>query len=151
MVMSFLEYLAADLVDYVVVQTSALDTGPIRSALLYEGQWRPSGVANWMIRVDAENPSIRGQRHVHIAQTKHVSAKNMQASWNQDGTRHDRKSFNTNVGSQTGVQLLARKALGMADDAILESMPQTGVMLLESERHALNSLFPERTVFLRTI
>lgn len=102
------------------------------AGLLNEGRWVESGKADWMLRVDAANPAIPLQRHVHIARAKHVSAKGEQASWNEDGTRHDKGSFNTSVGSQKVVKDLARSALGLSAGAILEQRVPPQNILVES-------------------
>jgi len=75
-----------------------------------------------MYRVDPEDPRIPLQRHIHIAQKKHISAKNMQASWNADGTRHDKGSFNASVGSTERVRDIARSVLGVPPNIVLESI-----------------------------
>ncbi|WP_196140157.1 DUF6367 family protein [Aliikangiella sp. G2MR2-5] len=119
------------LVEYVIVQ---LPTELIsEEGLLNEGRWVPSGHKNFMMRIDPEDPSIPLQRHVHIAQAKHVRSKNMQASWNADGSIHDRKSFNRQVATQNTVQDIARQALNLAADFPLEeSAPPQDGMLIES-------------------
>lgn len=86
-----------------------------------ESIWIDSGYKDWKYRVDPEDPSIPLQRHIHIAKGKHASAKNMQASWNSDGTRHDRKSFNTKVGNVDKVREIARSVLKIAPEIVLES------------------------------
>ena len=91
-----------------------------KQAILNEGKWVDSGEKDWMLRVDPENPAIHLQRHVHIARKKHTAAKSQQVSWNQDGTRHDRGSFNTKVGSTKTVQDIARSALGLDSSVVLE-------------------------------
>ena len=68
----------------------------------------------WSYRVDAADPKIPQQRHVHIAQRKHTSSKNQQVSWNVDGTRHDKKSFNDDVGKTKKVREIAKKVLGLS-------------------------------------
>lgn len=85
-----------------------------------ESIWMDSGYKDWKYRVDPEDPSIPLKRHIHIAKDKHTSAKNMQASWNSDGTRHDRKSFNTNVGNVDRVREIARSVLKIAPNIALE-------------------------------
>lgn len=101
-------FLAEDGVDYFIIEVSS----DLLSAelLINEGNWVDSGKKGYMYRIDAENPSIKQQRHVHIAKSKHISNKNMQVSWNQDGSKHDKKSFNSNVASLNIVQLIARDA-----------------------------------------
>lgn len=87
-----------------------------------ESIWMPSGNKDWMYRVDPEDPKIPLQRHIHIAKNKHTSAKNMQASWNADGTRHDKSSFNASVGSTERVRDIARSVLGIPPNIVLESI-----------------------------
>lgn len=61
------------------------------------------------------------QRHVHIAQKKHTSSKTKQVSWNVDGTRHDKKSFNDDVGKTKKVREIAKEVLGLSASVSLES------------------------------
>lgn len=86
-----------------------------------ESIWMDSGYKDWKYRVDPEDPNIPLQRHIHIAKSKHTSSKNMQASWNSDGTRHDRKSFNTKVGDVGRVREIARSVLKIAPNLTLEN------------------------------
>jgi hypothetical protein len=139
--MSFKEFYYLGNVDQVVVRIPFSDVP--EKAILNEGRWVESGKKDWMIRVDAEDPSIPLQRHVHIAREKHMSAKNQQASWNQDRSRHDKGSFNADVGSLAVVQDLARAALGLDPTAILEHIVSPGNVLLES-----TGLSISRTVYL---
>lgn len=139
---SFKEFIIKD-VDQVVVLVSTQVVPD--AAMLNEGRWTPSGKKDWMIRVDAADPKIRTQRHVHIAREKHVAAKNMQASWNEDKTRHDKGSFNTDVGSLNVVQSLAKDALGLPDGAVLEHVEDARAVLLESadQEEALTIVYLE--------
>ena len=89
--------------------------------LALESVWLDSGYKDWKYRVDHEDPKIPQQRHIHIAKSKHTSAKNMQASWNLDGTRHDRKSFNTKVGNVDRVREIVRSVLKIAPEIALEN------------------------------
>ena len=86
-----------------------------------ESRWEHSGHKDWMYRVDPENPSIPLKRHIHIARSKHTSSKGMQASWNDDGSRHDRGSFNTSVGDTARVREIARSVLSLPPNVTLES------------------------------
>jgi hypothetical protein len=130
--MSFLEYYYLRHIDKVVVCAS--DSEIPESALLNEGRWIESGKKDWMVRVDPPDPTIPLQRHVHIARSKHTSSKNMQASWNEDKTRHDKGTFNDSVGSLRVVQDLAKDALNLPSDAILEHVENPRRMLTESRR-----------------
>jgi hypothetical protein len=125
--LSFKEFL----VEYVIVQTP-VNLIP-REGLINEGRWVPSGHKDYMMRVDAENPAIPLQRHVHIAQAKHVSAKTQQVAWNTDGSIHDRKSFNHQIATNAAVQDIARSALKMTPETKLEETKNShGKLLIES-------------------
>ena len=76
---------------------------------------------------------------------KHQASKNQQASWNADQSRHDRGTFSTKVGSQSVAQAIARKALGLGPDVVLEDLEadcKTGLqtkLLMESARPSLDT------------
>ena len=106
---SFSEFLALNDLDQIVVLLP--EKGIPQAAMLNERRCIGSGKKDWMVRVDPADPAIPLQRHVHIARSKHTSAKNQQASWNEDRTRHDKGSFNASAGSLKVVQDLARDAL----------------------------------------
>jgi len=94
-----------------------------------------------MIRVDPMRPETKEQRHVHIAREKHTSAKNQQVAWNQDGSRHDRKSFNAGLGQQDAVRNIAAQALNISRE-LLETLGSgtfgAGGLLLEgAEPHVI--------------
>ena len=103
-----------------------------QAALLAEGRWVLSGKQDWMVRVDPADPATPTQRHVHIARAKHTTAKNQQASWNEDRTRHDRISFNVSVGALSVVQNLAKAALGLPSEVVLEHVSLARQGLAES-------------------
>nr|CAF05642.1 hypothetical protein [Archangium disciforme] len=88
--------------------------------LLNEGEWRPSHISGIWYRVDPERPAQKQQRHVHVAAKKHIKIPTKQASWNRDTTRHDRKTFNAKLGSQGSYQDVAKTALGLPPEAVLE-------------------------------
>lgn len=115
---SFSQFLEEDGIDYFVLEVPQ-ELVP-KSVLINEGHWVSSGKKDWMQRVDAESPAMNQQRHVHVARAKHVGSKNMQASWNIDGTKHDKMSFNSKISSIGVVQDIARQALGLHGDFKLE-------------------------------
>lgn len=90
-------------------------------SIVLESIWQQSTKSGWVYRVDPEDPALPQQRHVHIAKEKHKNAKNMQASWNENGTRHDKKSFNDSVGKTKFVRQLARDVLNIPSTVCLES------------------------------
>lgn len=92
-----------------------------RSNLAQESVWMDSNCNDWKYRIDPENPNIPQQRHIHIAKSKHTNAKNMQASWNSDGTRDDRRSFNTKIGNFDRVREIARNVLNIKMEITLEN------------------------------
>lgn len=104
-----------------------------QSGQLNEGRWEPSGEKGYMQRVD--QPHFDWQLlHVHIARDKHVNTKNKQVSWNNDGTRHDKKSFNDNFVGMETAKRIARNALDLPDNIQLESIdiPDKSQLILES-------------------
>lgn len=64
-------------------------------------------------------------RHVHIAHKKHLSSANKQVSWNDDGTRHDRGRFDDGFKGIEKAKAVARIALNIADDIVLESFNES--------------------------
>jgi uncharacterized protein (DUF1800 family) len=127
--LSFREFLAEP--EYVIVQLPAELLS--EAALLNEGKWMPSGRSGWMQRLDAANPAIPTQRHVHVAREKHTSSKTQQAAWNADGTRHDKKIFNDKVGALDAARTIARTALNLGDDVMLEQLKKAPRLLLLTE------------------
>lgn len=124
MAMPFKEFLA-DQIDEVIVDVP--EELLLGLSLVMEGRWIDAPRPGWSYRVDPENTSTLTQRHVHIAKSKHVSAKDMQASWNQDGTRHDKSTFNKSVGDKQFVRQLARDVPRFPDSVMLESYGSTSI------------------------
>ena len=96
---------------------------------LDESRWTPSCVRGLYQRIDPARPEMRQRRHVHIADKKHLGSAHQQASWNDDGSRHDRHSFNAKFGSRASVRDVARVALGLPDDMILEHLTKVASLL----------------------
>lgn len=96
-----------------------------------ESQWQHAGHKNWVYRLDPPNPKIPLMRHLHITKVKHQAAKNMQASWNENGTRHDRQTFNSKVGDQKFVRELAKKILKLSPDISLEDNSTSSNIAIE--------------------
>lgn len=103
-----------------------------QSGIALESYWQQDS-SGWSYRVDPENPNIPLQRHVHIAKTKHTQSKDLQVSWNVDGSRHDKKSFNASLGSQRFPQELARRVLNLADSVVLEDFGSQEIRILSDE------------------
>jgi hypothetical protein len=101
--------------------------------LLTEGQWVPSDVKDYWKRLDTPKFDFE-QLHVHIARQKHINTKSKQVAWNQDTTRHDKKSFNNNFNGMETAKKIARDALCLPPDTVLEKINNngTGNLLLES-------------------
>jgi hypothetical protein len=100
---------------------------------LYEGRWEDSGRKDYWLRLDLPRNDFE-QLHAHIAHKKNINTKSKQVSWNQDGTRHDKKSFNNSFNGMETAKTIARDALGLPPDAVLEFVDNkdTGELLLES-------------------
>jgi hypothetical protein len=88
--------------------------------LLTEGIWRDAHLSGWKYRTDPARPQMNQQAHVHVSLNKHTSAPNKQASWNADGSRHDRKNFHDKTGATHAAQDIARQALMLPPEFILE-------------------------------
>ena len=85
---SFKEFRSEEGIDYFILQVSQeLIPGNV---LINEGRWVSSRKKDWMLRVDAEDPALKQQRHVHVARAKHLNAKNMQVSWNDEESATER-------------------------------------------------------------
>ncbi len=80
-----------------------------------ESRWQQSFKNGWSYRIDPRNDGTSTKRHVHIARTKHISSKTNQVSWNDDGTRHDKKNFNSKLSRSRVAQKIARTALNLDD------------------------------------
>ncbi len=100
---------------------------------LAEGIWTSSGEKDYWQRLDKPKFDFE-QLHVHIARQKHINTKSKQVAWNVDGTKHDKKTFNQNFNGMEKAKQIARKALGLKSDAVLEFIEHQGVgqLLLES-------------------
>lgn len=94
-------------------------------SLALESYWKPSGHKDYMMRIDPYDPNIPQQRHVHIARKKHTSSKSKQISWNADGSRHDKSSFD-DKSATNAVRDIARKALKLDTTVTLESINEEG-------------------------
>ena len=127
--------------DYILVKISKYDFEKLGLDILEEGKWGQSNKKGWSQRVDPERPEINLQRHVHIARTKHTSSKNQQVAWNQDGTRHDQKTSNTNLSGINTAKKIARDALGIKKDIIIEHLSDAGrlIFLTESSNDVVSS------------
>ncbi|AME26335.1 DUF6367 family protein [Burkholderia sp. PAMC 26561] len=102
-------------------------------SVVLESIWQPSARSGWSYRIDPEDPNLPLQRHIHIAKDKHTSSKKMQASWNVDGSRHDRKTFNVSIGSQNFVRDLARSALKLRPSIVLEHLADPSKSIVDRD------------------
>ena len=75
-------------------------------------------------RVDPENMGARTKRHIHIWKGR---KKDKGVSWNEDGTRHDKHSFNTNLQGFEHARDLAKR--------ILTPKPGTIFDLITNRKH----------------
>ncbi|WPN56360.1 DUF6367 family protein [Pseudomonas sp. P9_31] len=89
-------------------------------AISLEGNWKEIDNV-WSARLDAADPKNKAKCHVHIAKTKHRSSKMKQVAWNDDGSRHDKKTFDVKLGQSRKVRAIARDVLGLGDTISLES------------------------------
>ena len=116
----FKDYLDKIGIDYFIIEMPK--NLIFKEALVNESQWVETGRKNWMVRVDAEIPELKQMQHVHIARTQYIKSKNKQVAWNKDGTKHDKKSFNSKIGSIKLVQKIARDVLALDQNIKLEKI-----------------------------
>jgi len=127
--LSFKEFIEDEGLDYFILLLEQEQVSEL--ALINEGKWVQTDKKDWMQRVDAENPSIKQQRHVHVARAKHINTKSQQVAWNKDGTKHDSKSFNSKIGSLNIVQSVAKQALKLPASTKLEEATKTDGLLVK--------------------
>lgn len=123
----------SDDIVHLIVEISARRFRSLGLQRLDESRWVPSEHRGYCLRVDPARPEMHQRRHVHIARDKHTAAKHKQVAWNDDGTRHDQKSFNTAFQSMATAKDIARKALRTGDDVIFESVSPADHILLVTE------------------
>ena len=135
---SFLEELNFD---YIFLEIAKDRFDQLNLDTLEEGKWMPSKKKGWSQRIDPENPQMRIQRHVHIARDKYITTKQPQVARNQNGSWHDRKSFNPNLSGIETAKDIARNALGLPSDIALEGFSKAKhlIYLLESTSHVERS------------
>lgn len=121
---NFKEFYDEQNIDYFIIEVPQEFIDNCTIDLIIEGVWKKSNNKDWMFRIDPENTNTTTQRHIHIARNKHINSKNNQVSWNKDGTRHDKKSFNKGMGNIKTVQNIAKQALGLSKDFILENVEE---------------------------
>ena len=130
-------------IDYLMLELTEEVSSLPRLKSLTEGRWEPAGYKDFMIRVDPMRPETKEQRHVHIARQKHTSAKNQQVAWNEDGSRHDKKSFNASLGQQDAVRNIAAQVLSIRQE-LLETL---GTAVFRGSGLLLESQMPQVTVW----
>jgi len=104
---------------YLIVEVDAESLGKMR---LEEAVWKRSQYPDYFYRVDPARPEMRQQRHVHIAHKKHLNSATQQVSWNSDQTRHDQHTFADHFKGIEKAKKIAKNALKLGDDAVLESV-----------------------------
>lgn len=131
--LSLQDYLEEDSINYIVIELSDIVFKKCRLDILEEGIWVNSNKKGWSQRIDPAQSQMNIQRHVHVARDKYINTKSKQVTWNQDCTRHDRKSFNANLSGIETAKQIARDALGLNQNAILEQMGKANQLMLLTE------------------
>jgi hypothetical protein len=111
----------ADILPPCIVELTEQRFRALGLAAIEESRWTPSNHPDYFLRVDPQRPEIKQRRHVHIAHKKHLTAKGKQVAWNDDATRHDKKSFDSNFKGMVAAHDIAKQALGLPPSAQLES------------------------------
>lgn len=107
--------------DYLLVEIHEDALRQFAPELLPEQRgWRNASKKGWSMRVDPARPEMIQMRHVHVARSEHVRAKGQQVAWNDNGTRHDRRTFNSNIEGLRTAERIAREVLNLPDSVILE-------------------------------
>jgi len=146
---SFQEYCDELEYDYIVIELGDTVLKKIGLDTIQEGHWVDSFKKGWSQRVEPANPQINLQRHVHIARKKHINTKNQQVAWNQDGTRHDKKTFNPNLSGINTAKQIARDAIGLGPDIILEHLSKARQLILLCESFSdVTSTSPFEPIYL---
>jgi hypothetical protein len=140
----FLEEVEAEQRYLIVIMPESL----ISTEILTE-QWIEAGISDIVYRVDAANSSTKGERHVHIAHKRHRRVKGKQVSWNQSGTRHDKKTFDKAFKPLAPAKDVARRVLGIPDSTILEHVSSAEQVQLLVESALYEGDVPEEAVILR--
>lgn len=122
-------------VDYIIIK---IDDSLLRHLNLNEGCWQQSSESGYSYRINPARPSQNQQRHIHIANTKHIRSKKEQVAWNIDGSKHDKKSFNTEFYGLEAAKRIARKALGLSTNLKLEKVTQFDNELFLIEENEVN-------------
>lgn len=138
------EFLQERDLDYIVIEADEDDYTKLNLPSLKENKWFDSFKSGWSYRIDPPNPQLHIQRHVHVARTKHINAKDQQASWNQDYSSHDKKSFNATLSGLETAKEIARQALKLPPGAVLEELKlaRKFIYLAESETVRSSHLKP---------
>jgi hypothetical protein len=131
--LSVKDFLEEHPINYIVIELSDIVFKKCGLDILEEGIWGSSNKKGWSQRVDPAQPQMNIQRHVHVAKDKHINTKSQQVAWNQDRTRHDRKSFNANLSGIETAKQIARDALGLDQTSILEQMTKAKQLMLITE------------------
>ena len=116
---------------YIIVE---VPTSLVTKLGLLESIWKPSGYSDYYLRVDAARPEMELRRHVHIAHKKHTSAPKKQVSWNDLWHKHDKGNFDHSFKGMETAKEIAKTALKLGDDAVLEwaTANQKAKLLVES-------------------
>jgi hypothetical protein len=117
--------------DYIILEVPAESGLWAEIGVIEEGVWKKAEISGYSYRVDTADPQKKMLRHVHVAKDKHTAAKTKQWSWNQDGTRHDKHSFNPSPNGLEKAKTVARVALGLKPDFKLDHVQHGDQLLLE--------------------
>ncbi|WP_321882933.1 DUF6367 family protein [Paraburkholderia bannensis] len=109
------------------------------NVLALEGRWEKSAISGWEFRLDYNQPTHPAKRHIHI---RKVGTNGREASWNDNGTRHDKHNFDAKLAAKRHAQSIAREILGIPTNISLEDESLTGgifggdVRIVEDRRQA---------------
>ena len=131
---------------YIVVTLTEDLHQSLPTEFLTEGGWHPSGIADLWIRVNPPKPQMNLPANVHVAHKKHLNAKQNQVSWEKSqGKRHDKMTFDVNFSPMEKAKQVARAALKLPDDFVLEELKTSSLCIALCE---LTSELPLECIYL---
>jgi hypothetical protein len=111
----------------VIIDNDAFDKSGIKS--LGEGRWVTSNEKGWSLKIDAENPSMEQQRHIHIARDKYLNTKDRQVAWIKERIGYYPSTLNQNMKTIEIAKRIAGDALKLDDNVVFEHVSKLSDIL----------------------
>lgn len=88
--------------------------------IIEEGRWVQTGEKDYWMRVDTPRVPCE-KKHITIAHQKHIHNRDKQVTWNYDGTRKDKKTFDDSFIGIERAKEIARRKLNIPPEIKLEA------------------------------